>query len=89
MIFKSEDIERWSPSLRQGHLDLRRTNKIFAMDKLHRAVDPGDDGVGAGRCTNAIHASIIGVCLGRLLPPVIMSGLRAYGEETCGSSSVV
>ena len=62
---------------------------FFAMDKLHRAVDPGDDGVGAGRCTNAIHASIIGVCLGRLLPPVIMSGLRAYGEETCGSSSVV
>ena len=79
MIFKSEDIEQWSPSLRQGHLGRRRTNKIFAMDKPHRAVDSGDDGVGAGRCTNTIHTSIIGVCLGRFTASshhVGPSGLR-------------
>ena len=49
------------------------------MDKPHRAVDPGDDGVGAGRCTNTIHTSIIGVCLGRFTASshhVGPSGLR-------------
>ena len=38
---------------------------------------PGEDGVGAGRCTSTIHASIIGVCLGRF--HCLQSSCRAFG----------